>query len=399
MRFPTPRRVVVTGLGVVAPSSTGTAVGPDQLWAALLVPQVPARVRRVDDAVADAAEFVGRRDARRLDRFAALAVHAAGQALDTAKLVGAVDQDRVATVIGTGMGGMVAHQEAVRAFAERGRVPPLTVPKTMPNAAAAAVAMAFGLRGPSEAVATACAAGTHSIGYAARLVAHGVADAALAGAAEGCLTDTELAGFEVIGAMSDSGLSRPFDVGRDGFAAAEGAAVLVLEPLEHAIARGAPLLLEVLGAGSSADAHHITAPDPSAGGAVRCVRSALHDAELAPNAITHVNAHGTSTSLNDAAEAVALRAVFGDDAVPPVTSIKGVTGHPLGAAGAIEAVAVALTVAHRTLPPTAGTTQPDDLGLDVVLGPRPWEPGPVLSNSFGFGGHNGALVLGPVGSG
>ncbi len=388
--------MVVTGLGVVAPSSTATAVGPEQLWGALLAPQVPRRVRRVDDAVADAAEFVGRRDARRLDRFAAFAVHAAGQALDAAKLVGAVDRDRVATVIGTGLGGLVAHQEAVRAYGERGRVPPLTVPKTMPNAAAAAVAMAFGMRGPSEAVATACAAGTHSIGYAARLVAFGVVDAALAGAAEGCLTDTDIAGFEIIGALSTGGLSRPFDIARDGFAAAEGAAVLVLEPLDSAAARGVPVLLEVLGTGSSADAHHITAPDPAASGATRCVLAALHDAGLAPSAITHVNAHGTSTPLNDAAEAVALRAVFGDGAVPPVTSVKGVTGHPLGAAGAIEAVAVALTVAHRTLPPTAGTTRPDDLGLDVVLAPRPWQPGPVLSNSFGFGGHNGAVVLGPV---
>ncbi len=389
VRIEEPRRVAVTGVGVVAPGASGSA----ELWAALLAPAAPERTRRVDDAAADAADFVGRRDARRLDRFAAFAVHAAGQALESSKLVGAVDPDRVAVVVGTGMGGLVAHAEAVRMMGERGRVPPLSVPKTMPNAAASAVSMAFGLRGPAEAIATACAAGTHSIGSAARLVACGVADAALAGAADGCLTDAELAGFDVIGALSRSGVSRPFDVDRDGFCAAEGAAVLVLEPLEDARRRGAPGLLGVLGTGSAADAHHITAPHPAGAGAIRSVRAALSDAGLGPSAITHVNAHGTSTPLNDAGEALALRTVFGN--VPPVTSVKGITGHPMGAAGAVEAVAVALTVAHRTLPPTAGTVEVDDLGLDVVLTARPWAPGPVLSTSFGFGGMNGALVLAP----
>lgn len=389
MRMQAPRRVAVTGAGVVAPGAADTA----SFWAALCAPAAPQRVRPVDDTAADAAEFVGRRDARRLDRFAAFAVHAAGQALDSAGLLGDADPDRFAVIIGTGMGGMVAHAEGVRMMADRGRVPPLTVPKTMPNAAASAVSMAFGLRGPTEAIATACAAGTHSIGYAARLVALGVADAAVAGAADGCLTDTELAGFEVIGALSPSGISRPFDTARDGFCAAEGAAVLVLEPLDDARQRGAPVLLEVLGSGSSSDAHHITAPEPEGSGAIRCMQAALHDAELAPADIAHVNAHGTSTPLNDASEARALRAIFGT--VPPVTSVKGVTGHPLGAAGAVEAVAVLLSVAHRMLPPTAGTIDVDDLGLDVVTQPRDWQPGPVLSNSFGFGGLNGSLLLGP----
>lgn len=389
MWIPVPRRVAVTGLGVVAPG----VVGPSEFWTTLLAPQRPERVRRVDDAAADAAEFVGRRDARRLDRFAAFAVHAAGQALDAARL--STDPERVAVVVGTGMGGLVAHAEAVRAFGQRGRVPPLSVPKTMPNAATSAVSMAFGLRGPAEALATACAAGTSSIGHAARLVALGVADAAVAGAAEACLTDSELAGFEVIGALSTSGVSRPFDADRDGFCAAEGAGVVVLEPLDGARERGAAVLLEVVGFGSSSDAHHITAPEPDGGGAIRCMRAALADAELAPAVIAHVNAHGTATPQGDAAEARALRAVFGAGAVPPVSSVKGVTGHPLGAAGALEAVAVALSVAHRRLPPTAGTERLDDLGLDVVLAPREWEPGPVLSTSFGFGGLNGALVLAP----
>lgn len=389
MRMQAPRRVAVTGAGVVVPGATGTT----GLWSALCAPVQPQRVRRVGDAGADAAEFVGRRDARRLDRFAAFAVHAAGQALDSSGALDGADPDRFAVVVGTGMGGMVAHAEGVRMMADRGRVPPLTVPKTMPNAAASAVSMAFGLRGPTEPIATACAAGTHSIGHAARLVALGLADAAVAGAADGCLTDADLAGFEVIGALSPSGVSRPFDTARDGFCAAEGAAVLVLEPLDDARRRGAPVLLEVLGSGSSSDAHHITAPQPEGTGAIRCMRAALDDAGLAPADVVHVNAHGTSTPLNDASEARALRAVFGT--VAPVTSIKGVTGHPLGAAGAVEAVAVLLSVAHRTLLPTAGTTDVDDLGLDVVTRPRDWRPGPVLSNSFGFGGLNGALLLGP----
>jgi 3-oxoacyl-[acyl-carrier-protein] synthase II len=390
MRIGAPRRIAVTGVGVVAPGATGVA----EFWAALLDPAAPARVRRVDDADADAADFVRRCDARRLDRFAAFAVHAAGQALNRSGLRAAVDPDRVAVVIGTGMGGLVAHAEAVRMMAERGRVPPLTGPKTMPNAAASAVSMAYGLRGPTEALATACAAGTHSIGYAARLVATGLADAAVAGGADGCLTDADIAAFDVIGALSPSGVSRPFDTARDGFCAAEGAGVVVLEPLDDARRRSAPVLLEVLGAGSSADAHHITAPDPTGSGAIRCVRAALADACLAPGAIRHVNAHGTATARNDASEARALRAVFGT--VPPITSVKGVTGHPLGAAGAVEAVAVALTVAHRTLPPTAGTVDVEEADLDVVLQARPWVPGPVLSTSFGFGGLNGALVLAPV---
>ena len=380
----------MTGVGVVAPGATGVV----EFWAALLDPAAPARVRRVHDADADAADFVRRHDARRLDRFAAFAVHAAGQALDRSGLRATVDPDRVAVVIGTGMGGLVAHAEAVRMMIERGRVPPLTGPKTMPNAAASAVSMAYGLRGPTEALATACAAGTHSIGHAARLVATGLADAAVAGGADGCLTDADVAAFDVIGALSPSGVSRPFDTARDGFCAAEGAGVVVLEPLDDARRRSAPVLLEVLGVGSSADAHHITAPDPTGSGAIRCVRAALADACLAPGAIRHVNAHGTATPRNDASEARALRAVFGT--VPPITSVKGVTGHPLGAAGAVEVVAVALTVAHRTLPPTAGTVDVEEADLDVVLQARPWVPGPVLSTSFGFGGLNGALVLAPV---
>jgi 3-oxoacyl-[acyl-carrier-protein] synthase II len=228
------------------------------------------------------------------------------------------------------------------------------------------------------------------------MVADGRCDAVLAGGAEASMTPTTVAAFTVMTALSRTGLSRPFDVGRDGFCIAEGAAVLVLEDRDSALGRGARVYGEVLGAASTCDAHHITAPSPGGTGAAACMRLALDDAELDPQDVRAVNAHGTSTPLNDAAEAAALRAVFGPGGVP-VSSIKGVTGHGLGAAGALEAASVLLSFVHRELPPTLGTTDVDpELALDVVLEPRAWEPGPTLSNSFGFGGHNGSLVLGPA---
>ncbi|MGN6245775.1 MAG: beta-ketoacyl-[acyl-carrier-protein] synthase family protein, partial [Motilibacteraceae bacterium] len=223
---------------------------------------------------------------------------------------------------------------------------------------------------------------------------------AVAGGAEACLTDTYLAAFRGMGALTRTGISRPFDVDRDGFAAGEGAGVLVLEPLDAAQARGARMHLEVLGTGSTSDAHHLTAPRTDGAGAVAAMRLALADAGLTPADVAQVNAHGTSTPLNDVTEARAVAEVLGAHR-PPVTSVKGVTGHTLGAAGAVEAVAVALSVRHRLVPPTAGLVDVDPAvaatGVDVVRGePRPWEPGPVLSTSFGFGGHNAALVLAPV---
>jgi 3-oxoacyl-[acyl-carrier-protein] synthase II len=205
-----------------------------------------------------------------------------------------------------------------------------------------------------------------------------------------------MAGFGNMRALSPTGISRPFDTGRDGFCAAEGAGIVVLEDAAHARARGARIYAEVAGTGSTADAYHLTAPAPGGDGATRCMRLALADAGVAPAEVTHVNAHGTSTALNDATEAEAILAVFGSGG-PAVTSIKGVTGHSLGAAGGIEAVALALTYAHRAIPPTMGTTTVDpELGIDVVLQQRPWTPAPAISNSFGFGGHNGTLVFRPA---
>jgi len=257
--------------------------------------------------------------------------------------------------------------------------------------------MKYGFQGPCENTVTACAAGTHSLGRAADLIRYGRVDAMVAGGAEAPMTPTALAGFRNMTAMTSSGKSMPFDEQRDGFVIAEGAGVLVLEEWEHANQRGATILAEFMGSASTADAHHITAP--SGVGAVQCIKLALDDAGLSTSDITYVNAHGTSTSLNDAAEAAAVAEVFGTDPGPAMNSIKGVTGHSFGAAGAIEAVSIVLSIQKRSIPPTVGVTTLDPAlpAVDFVLGEaRDWEPAPTMSNSFGFGGHNGSLIIAPA---
>jgi 3-oxoacyl-[acyl-carrier-protein] synthase II len=274
------------------------------------------------------------------------------------------------------------------------RVSPFTVPMMMPNAATAAVSMRYGLGGPVETVNTACAAGTHAIGNAARLIASGRCSVVVAGGAEAVMVDIAEAGFKNMTALSNEGLSRPFDIKRNGFVMGEGAGILILEDWDHALARGATILAEVIGAASTADAHHITAPDPEGNGAVRCMELALSDAAITPEDVSHINAHGTSTPLNDLGESVAMSRVF-TNGVPPITSIKGHLGHSLSAAGALEGVASVLTLLNQVIPPTAGTTEVDPaIGLDVVLGsPRKADVEVVLSNSFGFGGHNGSVIF------
>jgi 3-oxoacyl-[acyl-carrier-protein] synthase II len=256
--------------------------------------------------------------------------------------------------------------------------------------------MRYGLQGPNETIVTACAASTHAIGYAARLIAWDMCDAVATGGSEACITPTGIAGFTNMTALSSSGVSMPFDVKRDGFVMGEGSAVFILEEWESAVARGATIVGEILGAASNADAHHITAPAPGGAGAVRCMRAALDDAGLQPSDVRQINAHGTSTPLNDAAEAEAVATVFAG-ALPPMTSTKGVTGHALGAAGALEAAASLLSIQHRLIPATANTTEVlAEPAIDLVVGaPRAWEPGPVMSNNFGFGGHNGTVIIGP----
>jgi 3-oxoacyl-[acyl-carrier-protein] synthase II len=385
------RRVVVTGVGSV----TAAGSGADVLFKTLCEGSSPStsRVQGFEPET-----LFGPKEARRLDRFSQFTLAAAIEAFEDAQLT-FEDPDRAGTLFATGVGGITTMIDQLAVLQSRGadRVTPFFVPMLMPNAGAAAVSLRFGLRGPSQTVTTACAAGTHAVADAARWIAQGRCDVMLTGGGEAAMADIAVAGFRNMTALSRTGISRPFDVARDGFVMGEGGAALVLEELGHATARGATIYAEVLGGASTADAHHITAPDPAATGAIRCVREALADAGVEPGDVGHVNAHGTSTPLNDLAEAKALHAVFGDT-VPPVTSVKGYLGHSLGAAGAIEAVVGVLSVAQGVMPPTAGTTDVDpELGLEVVLGaPRPLERRVVLSNSFGFGGHNGALVLGAL---
>ena len=387
------RRVAVTGLGVVA----SCGIGADDFWRGLLA-DPPDGERRIP-AFEPTDWFDNPKEARRTDRFAQFAVAAAAQALGRSGEP-AGDSTRRGVWVGTGVGGLITVEDQIIVRHEKGarRVSPFLVPMMMPNAAAAAISMKYGWQGPCETTTTACAAGTHSIGNGARLIQSGRCDAVIAGSSEAAMTPTGVAGFTNMTAISSSGVSRPFDRRRDGFVMAEGGATLVLEEWEAAERRGATILAEVLGSASTADAHHITAPSPGGGGAVNCMELALADAGIAAADVRHINAHGTSTPLNDAAEADAIVKVFGEPG-PPTTSIKGVTGHALGAAGALEAVAVVLSMQNALIPPTAGYGEPDPemAALDLVLGqPRAWKPGPTLSNSFGFGGHNGCLVFAPA---
>ncbi len=394
--LPPARRVAITGLGIV--SCVG--IGKDAFWQGLLGP-APEGFRTVPDF--DPSAWFNSKEARRVDRFTQFNVAAATMAVDDAGGMTsiAVDPARAGVIMGAGVGGLDTLEKQIIAMHEGGnrKVSPFLVPMMMSNAGCANVSMRFGLNGPSEAVITACAAGTHAVGNAARLVATGRCDMVLAGASEAPLVDVGKAAFGNMTALSTIGISRPFDTERDGFILAEGAAVLVLEEFDRARERGAHIYGEIAGAASTADAFHITAPSPDGTGAALCMELAVEDAGLTPADIAHINAHGTSTPLNDRAEADAINKVFGQPG-PPVTSIKGITGHSAGSAGAIEAVAVTLTIEHAQIPPTAGLVNLDpEITLDVVTGgPRAWEPGPVISNSFGFGGHNGCLVVVPPGS-
>lgn len=387
------RRVAITGVGVVSP----VGVGRDAFWQGLLAAQ-PEGERRAHD-FDPAACYDDPKAIRRADRFEQFAVAAAQEALAQSGALG-LDPERIGVLVGSGIGGAQTYEEQTVVLDHKGgrRVSPFTVPMMMSNAAAAAISIRHGFQGPCESLASACATGTHAIGQAARWIDWGICDAVLAGGAEAAMTGVSINGFSNMKALSPSGRSRPFDAARDGFVISEGAATLMLEEYESALARGATILGEVLGSASLADAHHITAPAPGGLGAIRCMRRAIEDAGLEPSDIVHINAHGTSTPLNDAAEAIGIAEVFGKPG-PIVTSTKGVLGHALGAAGALEAAAVVLSMHHRLIPPTDGLEQldPELPVIDIVQKEaRAWTPGPSLSNSFGFGGHNGTLVLGPA---
>lgn len=386
------RGVAVTGIGVI--SCCG--IGAGAFWDGLLrsVPEPAGTVQDFDPAV-----FVPPRQVRRLDRVAQLGLAAAQLAMDSAGGDPAGDPRRCGVVFGTGFGGLGSLEEQIRVHQRDGarRVSAFTIPMMMPNATTAAVAARYGWQGPAETISTACAASTHAITAAARLVEAGRCQVVVAGGAEAARTPGGLAAFSKAGAVSAAKAGRPFDLDRDGFVLAEGAAALILEDLAHARARGAPVLAMILGGASTCDAYHVTAPRPDGSAAAHCMELALADAGAAAADVSHVNAHGTGTLQGDAAEAEALWQVFGSTQ-PPVTSIKGATGHSLGASGAIEAVASVLAITNRLVPPTTGhnARDPKLRPVDVVAGrPRPAPDGLVLSNSFGFGGHNGCLVVGP----
>ena len=404
-------RVAVTGIGVKTPAGTDI----DGFWERLSSGRsAAARLTRIDPSALpvqfgcevpdfDPTAYLNAKEARRIDRVTQLGFAAAADALADAGDVNA-DPARCAVVIGTGVGGLITLEDQVSVYLQKGplRVSPFFVPMMMTNATAGTVAMQFGWTGVNICISTACAASAHAVGEAARLIRDGSADVVMTGGTETCLTGTAISAFARMTALSTRNddpehASRPFDAERDGFVMGEGASALVVERWDRAVARNATIYGEVVGYGRNADAYHITAPSPGGEGAAACMQLALEDAGLAASQIGHVNAHGTSTPLNDAAEAEAIRKVFGESP-PPVTSTKGVTGHLIGAAGATEAVACLLAMRNGSVPPTANLERlGDDIQLDVVHGePRSVAPNPALSNSFGFGGHNVTLILAPA---
>jgi len=409
------RQVVVTGMGCITPlgndvDSTWEAIcngrsgiGPITLFdASDLETHFAGEVKGFDPA----AQF-GRKDARRMDRFTQFALAAALQAVAAARLaITDLNRDRIGAYIGTGIGGVATLIEGLETLRTGGarRVSPFLIPLMLPDSGGAQVAIHLGIRGPNLAVVSACATGANAIGEAVEVIRRGAADVMLAGGAEAGIVRVALAGFDVMNALSRRNeaphkASRPFDLNRDGFVAAEGAGVLVLESLEHARARGGKVLGEVMGYGVNNDAYHISAPSEDGSGAAMCLGLALKDASLMPTDINYINAHGTSTPLNDRSETAAIKRVFGPAASQtPVSSTKSMTGHLLGAAGGIEAIFSLLAIRDGLLPPTINYETPDpECDLDYV--PNRARRASIrfaMSNSFGFGGHNACLVFGPA---
>jgi 3-oxoacyl-[acyl-carrier-protein] synthase II len=355
------RRVAVTGIGVLATCG----IGQEAFWRGLLAAP-PTGERRIYDFDPEP-YFENAKEMRRTDRFAQFALAGAAMALEDGGDPN-VDPARRGVLIATGVGGLETLEEQIMTYHTKGprRVSPFLVPMMMANAASAGVSMKYGWQGPCTTVVTACAASTHGIGDAANWIRYGKADAVLAGGSEAAMTTVGMQGFTNMTAMSTTNTSMPFDAKRDGFVIAEGCAVVLLEEMEAATARGAKIYGEILGSGNTADAYHITAPAPGGAGAIRCMELALEDAGVRATDIAHINAHGTSTPANDVNEAEAVNKVFGKPG-PPITSTKGVTGHALGASGALELVAVLLAMQHRRLPPTGGTTNVDSRDFDFEL--------------------------------
>ncbi|MEW6405946.1 MAG: beta-ketoacyl-ACP synthase II [Chloroflexota bacterium] len=406
------KRVVVTGLGCVSP--VGNTV--QETWRALLsgksgvapITHFDASAHKTRFAAEvkgfDGAALFGHREARKMDRFAQFATAAALEALNQSGLkIDESNRDRVGILIGTGIGGILTLLENVEIMRERGpeRVSPFLIPMMISDSAAGMLAIRLGARGPNMSLATACASGTNALGEAAEMIRRGAADVMIAGASEAAIAAVSMAGMNVMTALSTRNdspetASRPFDKNRDGFVMGEGAGILILESQEHARARGTEILCEFTGYGTSDDAHHISAPAENGAGAAISMRLAVEDSGLGLNDIHYINAHGTSTQLNDKSETAAIKTVFGEQAYQiPISSTKSMTGHLLGASGAVEAVVCALVLIEKILPPTINYETPDPAcDLDYVPNqPRKAEPDNIMSNSFGFGGHNATLIL------
>jgi len=406
------QRVVVTGLGAVTPIGNTVA----DYWTGLTSGRNGVAPITLFDASAHACRFAAEvkafdpsgyleaKEAKRWDRFCKFGVVAAKQALaDSGLEITDANAHRIGISIGSGVGGLLTMETQAHVLADKGpgRVSPFTVPMMIPNMATGLAAIALGAKGPSSAVATACAAGSNAIGDAFRILQLGKADAMICGGAESAITPLGVAGFASAKALSfrnddPATASRPFDAERDGFVIGEGAGLLVLETLAHAEARGATVLAEIVGYGTTCDAHHITAPTPGGLGGAAAIRLALDDASLAPESVGYINAHGTSTPANDSNETAAIKSALGDRATQiPVSSTKSMTGHLLGGSGGIEAVASILAIRHGVVPPTINYANPDpNCDLDVVPNTaREATLDAVLSNSFGFGGHNVCLAF------
>jgi 3-oxoacyl-[acyl-carrier-protein] synthase II len=406
------RRVAVTGVGLVSPLGVGT----DLTWQGLLEGRsgigpvtrfdVSGYSCRIAGEVPDfdPALYIPKKEIKKSDTFIHYAVAAADLAMkDSGLTIDDGNRERVGVLIGSGIGGLPVIEATHSVLLEKGpdRVSPFFIPSLIVNMAAGVVSIKFGAQGPNTAPATACTTGLHAVGDAFRLIQTGRADAMIAGGAESVLTPLAFAGFAAMKALTHRNdeptkASRPWDKERDGFVMGEGAGILVLEDLESAQRRGAPIYAEIVGYGMSADAYHISAPDPEGGGAYRVMLAALRDAGLPPESIGYINAHGTSTTLGDLAEVKAIKRVFGDHAYKlAVSSTKSSTGHLLGAAGGLEAGILALAMKHQILPATINLDEPDpEADLDFVPHtPRPAELEYALTNSFGFGGTNGALIM------
>ena len=406
-------RVVITGLGAVTP----IGIGKDEFWKGLLEGRNGIeKITRFDPTEYGAqiagevkdfepADFIDKKEAKRMDRYAQFAVAAAKMAIEDAKLdLEKEDKERIGTYIGAGIGGIETMHNQYEKFFAKGpsRISPFFIPMMIANLAAGHVAIQFGLHGPSECVVTACATGTNCIGDAFRVIQRGDADAMLAGGTEASISPAAVAGFAAMKALcmdhndDPAHASRPFDKNRSGFVMGEGAGIVMLESLEHAKARGAHIYAEVVGYGANSDAYHMTSPAPHGTYQAKCMQLALDDAGMKASEVDYVNAHGTSTHLNDEGESEAIKAVWGEAAKDvSVSSIKSMTGHLLGAAGGVEAIATALTVENDMMPPTMNYETPDE-GLDLDYVPNKAKAKTVraaMSNSFGFGGHNACLLL------